>query len=197
VPRLDLETARNKLRRAALILERNRIHIRSLKIQGDQGKRRSHLLIHAPVTGLLTRLVIRGNAQMVPAQARLAEILPDGVPLEFRAALPESERPKVRAGARAEISWNGFPRSQFGVTTGKVIAISPISSTASSRTGSGGSANAAPSFELHIALDRLEIARSNGRRAVPGLAGEVRVIANRKTALELAWDWLRGLNPWN
>jgi multidrug resistance efflux pump len=191
--RLDLETAQAKQKRAAMTLDRARIHILALELQRDQLARRSQQLIRAPLTGLLTRLAVHGTAQMVQANSRLAEILPEGVPLEFRAALAESERPKVRAGARAEISWNGFPRSQYGVTSGKVIAISPSSSS----TGSGGSANAAPSFELRIALDTLEIAHSNGRRAVPGLAGEVRVIANRKTALELAWDWLRGLNPWN
>jgi multidrug resistance efflux pump len=191
-PRLDLETARSKLERVAMTLDRARVHIRSLELQRDQLARRSGLLIRAPVTGLLTRLAIRGTAQMVQSNSRLAEILPEGVPLEFRASLPESERPKVRVGARAEISWNGFPRSQFGVTSGRVVAISPVSSGPTS-----GAISTGPSYELRVAPDRLEIARSNGRRAMPGLAGEVRVIASRKTMLGLAWDWLRGLNPWN
>lgn len=188
IPRLDLEMARAKLERTALTLDRTGLQMHSLELQSDQLERRRKMIVRAPVTGLLTRLSVRGTAQMVQLQSRLVEILPEGVPLEFRAVLPESERPKVRVGARAEISWNGFPRSQYGVTLGRVIAIAPVSNA---------SANAAPGFELRITLDKLEIARSNGRRVVPGLAGEVRIIASRKTALGLAWDWLRGLNPWN
>lgn len=172
-----------------MTLDRARIRIRSLELQSDQLTHRSEQLTRAPLTGLLTRLAIRGTAQMVQSNSRLAEILPEGVPLEFQAALSETERPKVRVGARAEIPCNGSPRSQFGVTSGKVLAISPISSGATPTTRT--------SFELRIAPDRLEIARSNGRRAVLGLAGEVRIIASRKMALELVWDWLRGLNPWN
>lgn len=189
VARLELETARTKLDRSKLTLQRSEIRIRSLGLQLQQLQRRSRLLMRSPSTGLLTQLTVRSTAQTVQAQSRLAEILPEGIPLEFRAVLPESERPKVRVGAKAEISWNGFPRTQFGVTNGKVLAISPISSGATPATRT--------SFELRIVPDQLEIARSNGRRAVPGLAGEVRIIASRKTMLELAWDWLRGLNPWN
>lgn len=192
VARIDLEQAQAKLEQARLRLERALAHSQTLAVQTQQLQGRRGLTVRAPVTGLLTRLSVRGTAQMIEPRARLAEILPEGVPLEFRASLLESDRPKLRLDARAEISWNGFPRAQYGVTSGRVVGVAPFSSLVQ---------GSSPVFEFRIAPDSFGLAGDragqNPRRLLPGMAGEARVIAERKTALVLAWEWLRGLNPWD
>jgi multidrug resistance efflux pump len=189
IARVELETARVKLEQARFGRDRAGSRVEANRLQLVSLTRKRELEVRATVDGIISKLGVQGASQVVMAGARLAEVLPDGVPLEFRALLVESERPKVQLGARAEISWNGYPRSQHGVTSGRVVGISPTTNLV------GPGEKQANVFEVRIQPESLLIPRSNGKRALPGLAGEARVIAVQKSVMWLAWDWLRGIIP--
>jgi len=134
--------------------------------------------------GLLSAktLSVERTGAVVGAGSRIAEILPDGVPLVLRGYVTEADRPKLQQGAVAEVSWNAYPRQKYGFTTGRVTGIASVSSN---------------QYEVLISFSRLELrGESFGVRSLlPGTTAEARAIATSKTALAMLWDWVRGVNP--
>lgn len=144
------------------------------------------LEVRSPVSGKVARLLLRYDGEIIAQGQPLAEILPESVPMVFRAQARESDRPKLRILAEAEVAWNGDPRQKFGVSRGRVIGISPTSHLNGK----------VPVYEVEIRLEDLSLRGPSGVKMVfPGMAGEARVISSKKTVLQLFVDWLRGVDP--
>ncbi len=179
--RLEFKEAQENAARAKVVLDQAKLRVQGLKLEQTQQKRLSKLIIRAPISGIVTTLAVQQAGKLANMGIALLEILPSGSTLIFRGELSESERPKVREGAKAEVAWAAYPRQKYGVTRGIVKAISP---------------NSNGKYALEIRFAKLVLEGPLGNRPLlPGMTAEARVIAATKPALGLLWDWLRGVNP--
>ncbi len=183
IPRAELVDAQDALEKAQLSLRQAEAKLNVFKVQLTQSERRQRVLILAPANGRISFLAVREVSKAVGTGQGLATILPEGVPLQFRGFAQESDRPKLLEGRMTEVAWNAYPRQKYGITLGHVSGIAPSSS---------------PTFEVTIDFKKLELKGPNSsKELLPGMTGEARVIATKKTALSLFWDWVRGVNPWD
>jgi hypothetical protein len=98
-------------------------------------------------------------------------------PRLFWVRLSQADLTKVQVGMPATIAWIAYPRAQFGLSQGRVQEITL----------------ADQDTNVAIALDSLVLKTANRIQPLqPGLSGTAQIILNRKKALELLWDWLRG-----
>ena len=172
--------AREAVGQAAARLERARAELGGLEDSLE-------VEVRSPVAGRVINLPVQ-YVGTVSQHEVLAEILPEGVPLVFKAFAREADRAKFDEGAEAEVAWNSFPKQKYGVTSGRVVGVSPTSTV---RNGESG-------YEIQIELDRLAVATAGHKRTLlPGMGGEARIISSKQSALSLLWDWLRGTSPWD
>lgn len=111
----DLRLARAKMRSAARITYED--------IDED-----NYLRIRAPVSGIVTSVL---NASNVGAQVEektpVATIAPKGAKRILEVEINERDRAFLRAGMSVRIKVNAFPYQRYGVMTGELERISPIS----------------------------------------------------------------------
>ena len=178
---LEYKEAQENAARAKVVLEQAQLRIQGLRLEQAQQQRLLRLSVRAPMAGIVASLAVQQSGKLAAMGTPLLEILPSGSNLVFRGELSESDRPKVREGAKAEVAWNAYPRQKYGVTHGLVKAISPTSSG---------------KYALEIRFAALKLEGPLGNRPIlPGMTAEARVIAATKPALGLLWDWLRGVSP--
>jgi multidrug resistance efflux pump len=183
IPRVELIETQDALEKAQLSLRQAEAKLNVFKVQLAQSQRRQRIVIRSPTNGRISFLAVREASKAVGTGQGLATILPEGVPLQFRGFAQESDRPKLLERRIAEIAWNAYPRQKYGITVGQVSGIAPSS---------------APTFEVTIDFKKLELKGPEGsKELLPGMTGEARVIATKKTALALFCDWVRGVNPWD
>ncbi len=183
IPRNDFETAQVNLEKARLTVQQNKTRLSAALLEERRLGQRQRIVEVAPVSGQVASLSVEQPGTVISAGSRLAEIVPDGVPLVLRGFVAEADRPKLRGGAVTEVSWSAYPRQKYGFTAGRVTGISPVSSNR---------------YEVLIGFDRLELRGDFGTRPLlPGMTAEARAIATTKTALAMLWDWVRGVNPWD
>ncbi len=179
--RLEFKEAQENASRAKVMLEQAQLRIQGLKLEQVQQKRLLRLVVRAPISGTVATLAVQQSGKLVNMGMPLLEILPSAAKLVFRGELAESDRPKVKENAKAEVAWNAYPRQKYGITHGIVQAISPTSSG---------------KYALEIRFGKLVLEGPLGNRPLlPGMTAEARVIAATKPALGLLWDWLRGISP--
>ncbi len=187
IARVEYLEALENLRQSEAAVRVAEARVATLKAQTKALESRRTTRVFSPASGRVLSLSGHRTGESVMAGQILAEILPQDVPLVFKAYLPERERPKLRRGALAEVAWNAFPRQRFGTSRGTVIRISPTTVVYNNQAV----------YELEIALESLQLASAEGsRQVVPGMVGEARIVAARRSALSLFWDWVRGVNPW-
>ena len=187
IPKNELLEAEEALAQAREALGQAQARLSATDLEGQQLEHDLKVGISSPEAGHVATLNVRHVGKVVSYGETLAEVLPQDVPLVFKAYARESDRAKIEAGARAEIAWNSFPRQKYGVTSGKVLGISPTSTDQDGQMV----------YEVEIGLNTLTINSSSKQLPIlPGMAGEARIISARQSALSLLWDWLRGANPW-
>lgn len=184
VARNDFETLQENLEKAKLTAQQVTTKLSAVRLEMRRLGQRQRVVETATVSGTITSLSVERTGAVVGAGSRIAEILPDGVPLVLRGYVTEADRPKLQQGAVAEVSWSAYPRQKYGFTAGRVAGIAPVSSN---------------QYEVLISFSRLELrGESFGVRSLlPGMTAEARAIATTKTALAMLWDWVRGVNPWD
>lgn len=185
VPKNDYLAAQESFNKSKETLAQLEARLETATLSLTQTQQNKNVIIKSETIGRIAQLAIRNEGDIVSYGAPLAEVLPDNVPLIFKALAPESSRPKLRVGATAEIAWNGLPRQKYGVSKGQVLAISPTAIVKDGRAV----------YEIEIAVESLELSYKDKTQTVlPGMAGEVRVISSKQNVLSLIWDWLRGIN---
>ena len=184
VARNDFETLRENLEKAKLTAQQVTTKLSAVRLELRRLKGQQRVVQVAPIGGRVALIAAERSGEILKAGSRVAEILPDGVPLVLRGVVSEADRPKLRLGAVSEVSWSAYPRQKYGFTVGRVTGIAPISDK---------------NYEVLISFSRLELrGESFGVRSLlPGMTAEARAIATTKTALAMLWDWVRGVNPWD
>ena len=187
IPKNDYVLAEETLSQAAKTLAQARARLEVAELTLKQLENSTTLKVKSPARGRLTELGVCCENSAVNRGDILAVVLPDEVPLVFKAAVREADRAKFKLGAPAEIAWNSFPKQKYGVTRGVVTKVSPTSTDT----------DGVLLYQIFIELSEETISTSQGQRLIlPGMAGEARIISKRQRALSLFWDWLKGANPW-
>jgi HlyD family secretion protein len=185
VPKNEYLLAQENLNKAKETLAQLEARLETVTLALAQTQQNSSFIIRSETAGRIAQLAVRNEGDIMSYGAPLAEVLPDNVPLIFKALAPEASRPKLKVGAVAEIAWNGLPRQKYGVSQGEVVAISPTATVKDGRAV----------YEIEIAVASLELHYKDKIQTVlPGMAGEVRIISSRQNVLSLVWDWLRGVS---
>ncbi len=187
IARIEYLEAHEILRQSQAAVRVAEARVAGLQAQTQALNSRRSIKIISPVSGRVLLVQSHRKGETIASGQPLVDILPEDVPLVFRAYVPERERPKLRQGAATEVAWNAFPRLRFGLSKGRVNWISPSTLIQ----------NNIAVYEVEIGLDSLWLESVEGKRQImPGMTGEARVIAATRDALSLFWDWIRGVNPW-
>ncbi|MGL4610720.1 MAG: efflux RND transporter periplasmic adaptor subunit [Trueperaceae bacterium] len=180
----DYLVAEENLRKAQETVAQLKARLESNQLAKKQSEGERRIFVKSETSGRVSELAVRSSGAVVSYGEPLAHVLPENVPLIFRAFISEASRPRLQVGSKAEIAWNGLPRQKYGVTPGEVSAVSP---TVSVQDGQA-------LYEIEIRARGLELSYQDKKETVlPGMAGEVRIISKNQRVLFLIWDWLRGV----
>jgi multidrug resistance efflux pump len=81
--------------------------------------------IRAAERGVVTRLQVTAPGGSVARGAVLAEIAPQGKPMEFEAIVASPDVARVRPGLASRIELDAYPTRQFGALDGRVTFVAP------------------------------------------------------------------------
>lgn len=87
--------------------------------------RQEQLLLRAPVSGLVSSLNLHNIGEVAQPGQTIMEIAPAATPLVLSAVLPSQEAGLVEEGLPVQMKFDAFPYQDFGLVSGKVLAISP------------------------------------------------------------------------
>ncbi|MGH7100324.1 MAG: HlyD family type I secretion periplasmic adaptor subunit, partial [Stellaceae bacterium] len=79
--------------------------------------------LRAPVAGTVEASAVTTIGQVVKPGQQLLQIVPQGLPLEIQAYLPNTDVGFVRKGTPVEIKVDAFPYGTYGTIPGRVIAV--------------------------------------------------------------------------
>ncbi|ACK71910.1 secretion protein HlyD family protein [Gloeothece citriformis PCC 7424] len=85
--------------------------------------------LKAPVDGVVLSLNIQNTGKVVETGNTIAEIAPEGVPLELSATLVNREAGFVQKGMPVQIKFDAYPYQDYGIISGKVSSISEDAKT--------------------------------------------------------------------
>ena len=181
---------------AVLDKERESLLQRRVELQNQLNRDRKDLkqvetdivkyVIRAPETGTLFKLDLRNVGQMVRPADTIAQIASSDAPLVVKAQVATQDRSKVALNQKVHLRVNAFPYPDYGILTGKVIAITPdaIQPPAGSLTEQPGKKPAiAAYFEVTIQPEALSL-RNDPKNAIqPGMEATAEIIAREETVL--------------
>jgi membrane fusion protein len=121
----DLVTSATQLGTDLALIDRN---LAALTQEGTENDARKHIVINAPQAGTVTGLTVNLGATL-PAGQTIATLIPNasgGKSSELQALLfaPSRTAGFVRAGQSVFLRYAAYPYQKFGMSQGKVIAVS-------------------------------------------------------------------------
>lgn len=147
--------------------------------------------ITATADGIITKLTLRNPGQMVHSGEQIAQIVPDGTPLEIKAMISPQDVDKVADGQVVQMRVSACPHPDYGVLKGHVSHISkdsikPDTSGLNPSTSAGVRQSAElPSFyEVVIQPEALVLGRGQYLcNLQPGMEGRVDIVTREETVL--------------
>ncbi|MGQ9872619.1 HlyD family efflux transporter periplasmic adaptor subunit [Leptodesmis sp.] len=149
----------------------------------------NQLTLRAPADGYVSALNIRRTGEVAQAGPPIAEIAPQGVPLILSAALPTREAGLVKVGDRTQIKFDAYPYQDYGIISGKVIAISPDIKS-DEKLGAV--------YRVEIALDRSSVTKD--QQTIPLKAGQTataEIVVRHRRIADVLLDPIRKLQETN
>lgn len=151
----ELEPVVEKLRAASIELDRT--------------------LIRAPVSGLVVGLAIQTVSGVIPAGAKIMDIVPEDERLLLEAQIPPHVVDRIQAGMPADIRFQGFSDLPHLVIQGKLVSISADRLTD-------------PATHLPYFLGRVEVTpdglqKLGNNRIQPGMGADVVIKTGERTFL--------------
>jgi HlyD family type I secretion membrane fusion protein len=157
-----------------------RQRIEALKRQRTQVR---HLIVRAPVDGIVQDLQVTGAGQSVGSNQPLMKIVPTGGGLVVEARLANRDMGHVRVGQPARVKVKAYDFLHYGVLEGEVARIG-ADATPDPATGR-------PAFEVRIETEGSTLTGAGQPvEVVPGMAVEVDLLAGERTILSYLTDRL-------
>jgi hemolysin D len=143
------------------------------------------MYLYAPVNGTVSSLKLKNSGEVIQPGQTVAEITPEQAPLILSARLPNREAGLVQVNMKAQVKFDAFPYQEYGVVSGRVIAISP-----DAETDEHGNA----AYRLKIALDRKSVVHE-GRtvQLKPGQTAQAEVITRQRRVIDILLDPIKKL----
>ena len=194
--RQDMATREVQHRELIRALEQDgemaRVRLASMKRQltGESGA--GDLLVEAPCTGSVLRLMVSTPGAVVQPGDALGEIACAGERLQVEMALGQLEVARVREGQGAKLMYDAFPYQQFGVKFGRVRWVGPA--TAGRTFLAAGQDREQGTFRALIdAGDSTIVVRGEARPLLVGMRGRARVVIGRRSLISYAFEPIRAL----
>ena len=202
----EARAALAKLRQDAATREvQHRELVRSLQQEGEIARVRvesmkrqpagagGDLVVIAPCTGALLRMMVSTPGAVVQAGDPLGEIACAGERLQVEMTLGQQDVARVRIGQGAKLLYDAFPYQRFGTKVGRVRWVGPATTgrTAASTTQAAGTESI---FRALIdAGDSTIKVQGEARPLLVGMRGEARVVTGRRSLISFAFEPIRAL----
>lgn len=151
-------------------------------LDAEQSRAGNTLLVSAPCSGTVVKLLIRSPGTAVGAFDVLAEIVCRDERLQAELTVPQRGLAQLNTGQSVKLRYDAYPYQRYGVRYGTLRWISPA--TASAPDGA--------SFRALADLDE-QVLRIGGqdRAVLPGMGGDASVIVGRRSLASYALEPLR------
>jgi HlyD family secretion protein len=168
----DVRLARAKLRSA-------------LRISYEDIDEENYLRILAPVSGVVTSVMNVSNVGgQVEEKTPVATIAPKGARKILEVEINERDRAFLRVGMAVRIKVNAFPYQRYGVMTGELERISPVSQVNQDTKQI--------TYKARIRLDRDHFAINGVDTPLRyGMAAKAEIVVDSRRLIELAIDPLK------
>ncbi len=153
-------------------------------VQGD-------LVVTAPCTGMLLRMMVGNAGAVVQAGDPLGEIACAGERLQVEMTLGQQDVSRVRVGQGAKLLYDAFPYQRFGARSGRVRWVGPASAGRAMATPT--SAAEGVFRALIDARDSTIAVRGEARPLLVGMRGLARVVTGRRSLISYAFEPIRAL----
>lgn len=140
-------------------------------------KKREQRFIQAPIAGTVLAMNIEQPGRVVQPGEQIAEIAPAGQPLILSTVLSNQQAGFVKPGMMVKVKLDAYPYQDYGIVSGKIIAISPDSQP-SDKLG--------PVYRVDIALDRHRIKVKGETVALkPGLTATAEIVTRKRRVIDV------------
>jgi hemolysin D len=110
--------------------------------------------LYASVDGVVSSLNVRNTGEVVQPGQTVAELAPQGAPLELSAVLLNREAGFVKVGMPVQVKLDAYPYQDYGIIAGKIKSISPDAKP-DEKLG--------PVYRVKVTLDRNYVTGEKGR----------------------------------
>ncbi|MEM9088572.1 MAG: HlyD family type I secretion periplasmic adaptor subunit [Cyanobacteria bacterium P01_F01_bin.53] len=142
--------------------------------------------VRSPSDGMVSSLDIDNMGEFTQPGETLAEIVPDGMPLVLSAIVPPSKAGLIGTGMTTQIKLDAFPYQNYGVLSGKVIAMSP-DAKGNPETGSG--------YRVDIALEKDYVMHEQERVQLRiGQTASADIVVRQRRIIDLILEPIRRLS---
>jgi membrane fusion protein len=151
------------------------------------------LVVTAPCSGTLLRMMVSSAGAVVQAGDALGEVACAGERLQIELSLGQQAVARVREGQGAKLLYDAFPYQRFGVRFGRVRWVGPA--TALPQTGAQDSP-AAESRAFRALIDGDDstiVVSGEPRPLMVGMRGSARVVVGQRSLISYAFEPLRAL----
>jgi membrane fusion protein len=173
--------------------ERDIARMRLESMRGGAMGAGGDLVVSAPCSGTVLRVMVSAPGAVVQAGDALGEVACAGERLQVELALGQQAIARVREGQGAKLLYDAFPYQRFGVKFGRVRWVGP----ASALPPSGNPSAAAPDARVFRALidgdDSTIVVNGDPRPLLVGMRGNARVVVGRRSLMSFAFEPLRAL----
>ncbi len=196
--RITQETARGQATIATLRKEKQALIQRRVEIQNQIGQSQKEIqqvvnqlqdtILRASNDGIILKLNLRNNGQVLHASEAIAEIAPNNAPLIIKALIPTQEIKNVAVGQTAQIRIDACPYPDYGTLKGVVQAVSPDAINSNNNNTNTPTSNsitpAASYFEVTIQPESLIFGNSHQCHLQSGMEAKADIISKQETALQ-------------
>jgi multidrug efflux pump subunit AcrA (membrane-fusion protein) len=166
--------------------------LESMRGQLTGGSPAGDLVVTAPCTGSLLRMMVNTPGAIVQAGDALGEVACAGDRLQVEMTLGQQEVARVRVGQGAKLLYDAFPYQRYGVKAGNVRWVGPA--TIGHSSGADQGAGDVKAFRALIdASDSTIMVSGEPRPLLFGMRGRAKVVTGRRTLISFAFEPIRAL----
>ncbi|MEM7556190.1 MAG: HlyD family efflux transporter periplasmic adaptor subunit [Cyanobacteria bacterium P01_A01_bin.84] len=167
-------------------IAQTRSQILSLKLQKQQR------IVRSPIDGKIFEFPIAKPGEVVQIGQRIARIAPKDTNYILKAQMPIQDSGFLKVGMPVKVKFDAYPFQEYGISTGKVIWISPDSKAITTPQGN------IEKFELEISLDKQYLQNVDKRIFIKGgQTATAEVIIRQRRVIDYVLDPFKKLQAGN
>lgn len=173
--------------------ERDIARVRLESMRGQSMGAGGDLVVSAPCSGTVLRVMVSAPGAVVQAGDALGEVACAGERLQVELALGQQAVARVREGQGAKLLFDAFPYQRFGVRFGRVRWVGPATALPASSSVDVSAVEARAFRALIDGDDSSIVVNGEARPLLVGMRGNARVVVGRRSLMSFAFEPLRAL----